>query len=98
MSNSFCLCLDKVSAHHHVCVWSIWKKSSFYTSKFVPFIKDDDLAHEIVKLKTKNVEGCRDVAVPKTAQTRCRDGSACTGKTDYKGTTQVTPSLHLFYA
>ena len=50
MSNSFCLCLDKVSAHHYVCVWSIWKKYGFYTSNFVPFIKDDDLAHEIAKL------------------------------------------------
>ena len=36
------------------------------------------------------------MAVPKTTETRCRDGMQCAGKTCYTHTTQVTPSLHLF--
>ena len=40
----------------------------------------------------------RDVgmAVPKTTETRCRDGQ-CAGKTCYTKTTQLIPSLHLFF-
>ena len=39
----------------------------------------------------------RDVgmAVPKTTETRCRDGSV--QATHYTKTTQLTPSLHRFY-
>ena len=36
------------------------------------------------------------MAVPKTIATRCRDGSVHV-KTCYTKTTQVTPSLHLFF-
>ena len=34
------------------------------------------------------------MAVPKTIETRCRDGSVRTGKTGYEKTTQTTPSLY----
>ena len=36
------------------------------------------------------------MAVLKTTETRCRDGSTCAGKTCYIKTTQITPSLHMF--